>query len=266
MDQAMKARLRPAVSEWVLDQRPGAVEVAPHSGQRFVFRIENEAIKLLPNLEVADRERCEREVRFLLDHELEGLPRALTDLSSESIGGVSFSVYSEQWIEGETLFDAVATSGRDSELADRLVTDGGRILAQLHAANVVHRDVSPNNVLIGDQVWVVDLGLAKYLDLEPITGTVERLKMTPQFASPEQITSGSASLGPPTDVYSLAMVSVYTRNAGHPFLTPTDRLSPADYLARMAHRDFPHDIDVSSVEYEMLNPIAVMRPSLESLQ
>ncbi len=230
MDQATKQTLRPAVSDWVLAQYPQAVEVAPHSGQRFVFRSGDRAIKLLPNLSDDDRERCAREVRFLLEYELEGLPRALTELADEMIDGASFSVYQEEWIDAQPLVEVVAGSGPDSVLADSLMHEGGRILSQLHASNVVHRDVSYSNVLMGDRVWIVDLGLAKYLDLDPLTGTSERLAMTLLFASPEQITGGSVNLGPATDVYSLALVSVYARNAAHTFYVDGDPYRPSDYL------------------------------------
>ena len=145
-------------------------------------------------------------------------------------------------------------------LAGSLVREGGRILSQIHEANVVHRDVSPGNVLVGVEISLVDFGLAKYLDMDPITGTVEQLKMTLLYASPEQITSGSVGLGPPTDVYSLGMIAIITRNGRHPFIAEGETLQPQDYLARMAHRDFVEGIARSPVEYEMIHPIAAMRP------
>jgi hypothetical protein len=260
MDRNLKDRLRAPVTRWVCDRHPDAVEIAPHSGQRFVFRSEARAIKLLPNLSQSDRERCRREVTFLLEHDLEGLPRALTGLTEVQIGNVDFSMYEEVWIDGQALGDVVLQSGPDTGLADSLVKEGGRILSQVHEANVVHRDVSPGNVLVGARISLVDFGLAKYLDMDPITGTVEQLKMTRLYASPEQITSGSIGLGPPTDVYSLAMIAIFTRNGRHPFIDETETLQPHEYLARMAHRDFVVGITSSRLEYEMLHPIAAMRP------
>jgi serine/threonine protein kinase len=263
MNQDLKRQLRPSVTAWVEENYSGASEVAPHSGQRFVFRLAESAVKLLVPLNVNERERCFREVSFLEKQTVPGLPEVQTGLTEVEIGGHVFLVYEETWIDAESVKDKVETHGPHSDYSDIILTEGSRILSEIHRLRVVHRDVSHGNVLIGDgTVSIVDLGLAKYLDLDPITRTSEKIKMTIAFASPEQITGGSSLLEPPTDVYSLALVAIFAYSGKLAFLADDEAFVLDDYLARMAHQDLVVDVSgLPEVIRAMLNPIAAYRPT-----
>ncbi len=81
-----------------------------------------------------------------------------------------------------------------------------------HAQLVIHRDIKPSNVLVDatGQVKLLDFGVAKLLqreDDEANEATLTReggRPMTPQYASPEQVTG--TSLGTATDIYSLGVL------------------------------------------------------------
>ena len=265
MNQDLKRQLRESVTAWVKDTYAGAVEVAPHSGQRFVFRQDSKAVKLLVPLNDNERERCEREVSFLRAETVKGLPTVLSDLDEVGIAGHSFFVYEEAWIDALSVKERVETDGPGQEDAGLILAQGSRILRDLHRLRVVHRDVSPGNVLVGDgSVSIVDLGLAKYLDLDPVTRTSEQIKMTIAFASPEQITGGSSLLEPPTDVFSLALVAIFAHTGQLAYLAGGEMFVYEDYLARMAHQDLLVDISgLPEIVHEMLNPIAAYRPSAD---
>jgi tetratricopeptide (TPR) repeat protein/predicted Ser/Thr protein kinase len=76
----------------------------------------------------------------------------------------------------------------------------------LHKNLVVHRDLKPSNILVtlDGEPKLLDFGIAKMLDLATdATLTMTRI-LTPDYASPEQVTGGRVSTA--TDIYSLGAV------------------------------------------------------------
>jgi len=76
-----------------------------------------------------------------------------------------------------------------------------------HEANVIHRDLKPNNILIApdDHPKVTDFGLARLLDEPALSGSYA-LKGTPVYMSPEQAAGKTKLIDHRTDVYSLGSV------------------------------------------------------------
>jgi serine/threonine-protein kinase len=76
----------------------------------------------------------------------------------------------------------------------------------LHRNLVVHRDLKPSNILVtaDGEPKLVDFGIAKLLD-PPTDSTITGMRMlTPDYASPEQVSGFKISRA--TDIYSLGMV------------------------------------------------------------
>lgn len=85
-------------------------------------------------------------------------------------------------------------------------------LAAVHAAGIVHRDLTPANVLLAaDGPRVIDFGIAHDADATSLTRT-GMLVGTPAFLAPEQIRGRSAT--PATDVYALGNLAVFAAT-GH---------------------------------------------------
>ena len=167
-------------------------------------------------------------------------------------------------VSGRTLTEVIrdlhaATSAntwgrtRDGWTLRRLVDALGRVceaVAHAHARGVVHRDLKPDNVMVGDfgEVLVVDWGLAKIAGrpvAEPMdptaptdgwdasgTQTVQLVQTarsvdaqlrtrngtiagTPAFMAPEQARGEIDRIAAPTDVYALGGM-LYTLLSGHP--------------------------------------------------
>jgi len=99
--------------------------------------------------------------------------------------------------------------------AQRAVTVARQVAAALsaaHEAGVIHRDVKPSNILVGDDdaTKVVDFGLAWFAEGTALTQTGQPLG-TPKYMSPEQIQGMHA--GPSSDVYSTGL-TLYEMLAG----------------------------------------------------
>ncbi len=73
-----------------------------------------------------------------------------------------------------------------------------------HKKGVIHRDIKPHNLILGDdgRVRVSDFGLARIAEQPGVTMTGEVMG-SPLYMSPEQIVSGPGHVDHRTDIYSL---------------------------------------------------------------
>jgi len=128
----------------------------------------------------------------------------VTVLEIVELGGGRLAIVME-WIDLPTLKDLQQTNGLPTKLRNR-VEIGLRLarsLGQIHASKVIHGDIKPSNIFVGDGVVkFTDFGLAQQVgdSRQPSLG------MTFSFAAPEQIGGGTVDLR--TDVYSLGVVLV----------------------------------------------------------
>lgn len=122
-------------------------------------------------------------------------------------------------VEGTTLEDRVdycikATGfGFEPERAARLIRHVAEGMAEIHDVGVVHRDITPNNVLccgFGDQELfkISDFGIARPVGVKATFGDV--VLGTPGFLAPEQgLGAGAVPIGPYSDVFGFAAVVYY---------------------------------------------------------
>ncbi|MFK4242702.1 RICIN domain-containing protein [Micromonospora chokoriensis] len=116
--------------------------------------------------------------------------------------------------------------------ADRAARIGLGVLSALraaHRAGVLHRDVKPANVLLGDdgRVVLTDFGLAT-LPGDPRMTQTGMVLGSPAFLAPERATDGD--VGPAADLWSLG-ATLYAAVEGR---TPYHRSSPIATLAALA--------------------------------
>lgn len=112
--------------------------------------------------------------------------------------------YLMSWHSGETLQQRL-DSGHHftaTEVA-RIGAELLRGLGALHRLNILHRDIKPDNIHMGDdrQLRILDLGVA----LSSGTATVPAMQNpgTPSFMAPELFAGGQASVG--SDLYSVGV-------------------------------------------------------------
>lgn len=108
------------------------------------------------------------------------------------------------YIQGENLKDRIQRTGPMSwEEAEKIFLPVAKAMAQVHKAGLIHRDLSPDNLIIQPDgtVRILDLGAAK--DLSINTGVSSMQVAKNGFSPPEQYTQQGGS-GTWTDVYALA--------------------------------------------------------------
>ena len=129
-----------------------------------------------------------------------------------------------EYLDGEDLSARIDRTGRLSlDETWQLLLPVMSVLTKLHKADMIHRDVSPDNIRItGDgEVKLLDFGSVSNLTSEHLTRTVT---VKPGYAPIEQY-SGAAEQGPWTDEYSLC-ATIYKCITGR---------KPVDSLVRSFH-------------------------------
>jgi serine/threonine-protein kinase len=126
-----------------------------------------------------------------------------------------------EYVEGETLKDLIRREGPlDIPQALAYAIEIARALGAAHERMIVHRDVKPQNVLIGEEggAKITDFGIARTLTEEGLT-VPGRVLGTTDYVSPEQ------ALGQPvtgqSDLYSLGVVLYEMLTGSVPFAGET---------------------------------------------
>ena len=124
-------------------------------------------------------------------HEAGDLPGGQFFYAMKLVDGVGLDVYLRQ----------------EPSLANRL-----RLLQRIcdtiafaHSRDVVHRDLKPNNIMVGayGEVLILDWGVARSAGTVEQDGTVVG---TRRYMAPEQAAGRTAQIGPASDIYSLGLI------------------------------------------------------------
>lgn len=245
-------------------------------GMGTVWRVEDRVLKRDVALKVLHIEdpsgeagaRLEREAQILAALEHPGIV-PVYDAGTLASGR---PFYCMRLVEGRNLRDFA----RESATLQHVLAVFLRIceaVAFAHSRGMVHRDLKPDNVMIGafGEVFVMDWGVAKVLDenavlppeaLRTLAGTIAG---TPGFAAPEQVEGRASDVDERADVYSLGMLLHFMLSDRKPAprrlkaivaracrTAPEDRYKSAAMLAEdisrflegepvEAYRELPHE-------------------------
>ena len=126
------------------------------------------------------------------------------------------------------LIDKYETRGIPLHFKLSILVDVAHGLEFLHAKDIVHRDLSSNNILLTKQLVakIADLGMAKVIDRNKMK-TLTQTPGTLHFMPPEALTN-KPRYGPPMDVFSLACVVLHLMSCKWP--EPKDRVVEVEDL------------------------------------
>lgn len=131
-----------------------------------------------------------------------GIPKIV---SVEPQGALFVVIY--EYVEGVTVREYVEKNGAMAEAeVNKHITDICRALAELHKIGIVHRDITPSNVVIAsDGCYIIDLGIARRVSGNKNADT--RILGTAGFAAPEQF--GFRQTDARADIYSVGVLMHY---------------------------------------------------------
>ncbi|MEV8213313.1 serine/threonine-protein kinase [Leifsonia sp. NPDC077715] len=197
----------------VIADRYRLLERVGHGGMAEVFRAQDQSLGRDVALKIFRRElasaedlrRQEVEVRLLagLSHP------SLVTLFDATSDGDGRGVLVLEYVKGSDARDRLKDGPLPGPVVAAIGLDIANALAYIHSQGVVHRDISPANILLpeslstGVAAKLTDLGIARLVDDTKITATGSVMG-TASYMSPEQ------ALGRPltgrSDVYSLGLV------------------------------------------------------------
>lgn len=136
--------------------------------------------------------------------------------------------YTMRLVQGQklgTLIDQQA-SRRDLELILRSLASVCDTLAYAHSHGIVHCDLKPDNIMVGDfgEVYLMDWGCALALGENPLVDPVPdadgSIIGTPRYMSPEQARGDTALIDGRSDVFAIGAI-LYKALSGHaPYAGP----------------------------------------------
>jgi serine/threonine-protein kinase len=224
----------------VIAGRYRPIEQLGRGGMGVVWRARDERLGRVVALKVlhpwvADdpelRDRFEREASALARLEHPNLVRLYDVLEDRGQ-----TVLVMELVEGEPLETLVSAGTRSWDEARRFCAPIAAALAHAHARGVVHRDLTPANVLVergSGRLVVTDFGLARLARASrsaPISGV---LAGTPEYWAPEQ--AAGDPTGPATDLYALGCI-LYRLLGGRLPFEGEDRLATG---LRRVHESAP---------------------------
>jgi serine/threonine-protein kinase len=196
-----------------IEERIGAGNVAVTYRARDIVLKRTVALKMLRAELAADETSLARFAREARAAAAVNHPNVVPIYDYGTHDGQGFLVMA--YVTGRTLKQVIAEDGRLAPVdAARLARQLLRGLAAIHAAGIVHRDVKPQNIMVGDDghARLTDFGIAR-TDADDRLTSHGTTVGTVAYMAPEQIQGNPVSAA--TDIYAMGAV-VFEMLTGRP--------------------------------------------------
>ncbi|HVV35366.1 MAG TPA: serine/threonine-protein kinase [Acidimicrobiales bacterium] len=211
----------------------------------------------------AARQRFEDEARNAarLTH-----PNVVLVLDTGEHDGVPYLVM--ECLPGRTLRDELKEGPVPVARLTWIARDVLAGLAAAHEMGIVHRDVTPANILLTEtgRAKLADFGIAKTLDAPSVT-VVGQVLGTPAYVAPERLLGEPAT--PAADVYGVG-ATLYHALAGSPPFTGDSPIAIAHQAVssrpeRLEHLRPDAPLDLVAAVDQAMDPDPTRRPTAEAL-
>lgn len=200
-------------------------------GQKVVYKAQNTtgeivALKIISN---ATDPRVLQEIDLVKKLKIENVPAIIESGSvlDETLGEEVLYII-EEYIEGTSIRDWInAGNTADLPLAYGIANTLLQIEVQLEKKGILHRDINPNNIILGNngKVYLIDFGLAKILGSASLTQTAATHgPFTPGYAPHEQFANIKLAQDVRTDLFQIGVTLYECCTGKNPFVKPNDTL------------------------------------------
>ncbi|XP_073423197.1 death-associated protein kinase 2-like isoform X1 [Dendrobates tinctorius] len=205
-----------------------------------------------------DREQVEREVFILQQLEHPSIMRLHDVFASKAE-----MVLILELIRGGELFDFIAEkealSEEDAIVFLEQILKG---VAYMHSRSIAHFDLKPENIMLLEKevshpkIKIIDFGLAQKIE----EGAVfKSLCGTPQYIAPEVI--NYEPLGPPTDMWSIGVITYILLSGLSPFQGETDSETLTNVVSGNYEFDDRYFRDTSDMAKEFIQQLLLKEPN-----
>lgn len=180
-----------------------------HTGERLALKVlKGDVVALDPSA----LDRFRREARVAARVKSDHIVRVIDADVAPELGNAPFLVM--DLLDGQNLAEVAGDEPQPPERVVEWLAQVARALDKAHELGIVHRDLKPENLFLERKpdgstiVKILDFGVAKVRSDEHVGQTASgALLGTPLYMAREQVEGANQSVGPGTDMWSLAVIA-----------------------------------------------------------
>lgn len=214
-----------------------SIEKVKKGGQKMVYKATRQdnsvvALKIISN---SSDPRVLQEIDVVKKLSLKSIPRILEHgVAHDELIDEDVLYIVEEFIDGISMRDYL-NSGNKMNLTNafKLLKTLLEIECQLEENHILHRDINPNNIILGHDkdIYLIDFGLAKNLDGGSLTVTAaSHGPFTPGYAPHEQFANMKLAQDVRTDLFQIGITIYEGCNGNNPFVKPNE--TPFQIMSR----------------------------------